>query len=284
VAYVWLAAGGLLLAGWVLFRRRDPVAVAVFWFAQAAIFTANYAVLDLMEMYHYRPGLLSSLIADTALGVYLAELGFLAGWALWVVYNLPMLSGTIIGTGVVVAIEWLFRRWGIFIGHQWQLWHTAVTFPPFFLLVYWFRDIAERHGVTGGWVRIYTRVNLALWWSHFFGMVAYWIAVGLAFRIRVLPTFARNQTLGAILTVGPFLIAATLWVMVAGGRERITRLVWSTAGLWLIGQFWVSTGLWQFRAPWNVYVHTAAQIATIYLAALCDDWIHWWTVTRIKST
>lgn len=85
--YVWLAAAGLLLAGFVLFGRRDPVALAVFWFAESLVFTANYAVMDLLELYHYRPWLLAHPLADDALGVFLAELGFVGGWALWVVYN-----------------------------------------------------------------------------------------------------------------------------------------------------------------------------------------------------
>jgi hypothetical protein len=51
----------------------------------------------LMELSHYRTGLLPGLIPDTVLGVFLAELGFVAGWAVWVVYRFPLWAGTAVG-------------------------------------------------------------------------------------------------------------------------------------------------------------------------------------------
>lgn len=276
MTYVWLAAVGLLLGGQVLFGRRDAVALSVFWVAGSVIFTADYLVMDLLELYYYRTGLFRGLIPDTVLGVFLAELGFVAGWAVWVVYRLPLLTGTFVGTTTVVVLEVIFRRWGIFIGNGWQVWHTMLAFPPYFLLLYWFRAAAERAGLTAGWVRNGVRLSLAFWWSHLFGMIVYWMMAGLLFRIRVMPTFATNQTLGAMLTVGLPLNLAILWVMGAQGRSRMLRLTWSVAGLFLTGVFWLSLGLWQFRAPWNIYLHTAAQAAVAYIAALCDDMVGRW--------
>lgn len=283
--YVWLGASGLLLAGSVIFSRKDPVALATFWVASGMIFTADYAVLDMFELYHYRPHLLPEIIPDMVLGVYLAELAFVGGFSVWLVYRLSPWAGTIIGTALVVGIELLFRRWRIFLGYQWQVWHTAVTFPPFFGLVYWFRAAAGRYGLARGWARTFVRLNLALWWSHFTGMVVYWILAGLVFRVTWLPTFARNQTLGAMLTVGPWVIAAMLWVMAATGRQRTQRLLWSAAGLLLLGQVWVSLGLWRFRAPWTLTLHTLVQVATIYITAVCDDWIERWVqpTERIRA-
>jgi len=280
VAYVWLGAAGLALAGWEIFSRRSSVALAVYWVAAAMVFTADYAVLDLMEMYHYRPGLVPGLMPDTVLGVFLAELGFAAGWAVWVVHRMPPWLGTVAGTAVVLVLETRFRHLGIFRGYSWTLWHTAAAFPPYFLLVYWFRSKAETYGVAGGWVRAAVRVSIALFWSHFVAMVAYWITIGVIMNVHELPTFARNQTLGAILTLGAFVNPAIYWVMVARGRTRLLRLGWSTAALLLIGQFWVAAGVWQFRAPWNLYVHTAVLTATIYIAAVCDDWVGRWAEAR----
>lgn len=137
----------------------------------------------------------------------MAELGFVAGW-----------------------VE----------AHGWKLWYTAASFPPYFLAVYWFRAVAEQHGVAQGWVRTVIRISIALWWSHFVGMVISWMMAGLVIQ----------------------------WDF----------LLWSAAGLLLVGQFWVVVGLWRFRAPWNLYLHTAAQVATIYVTALCDDWVGRWAV------
>lgn len=276
VTYVLLGAIGLLLAGQVILGRRDAVALVVFWVAGSAVFTANYLVMDLMELYHYRTGLLPGLIPDTVLGVFLAELGFVAGWAVWVVYRFPLWAGTAVGSTLVVVLEFLFRQWGIFEGHGWRLWHTAVTFPPYFLLIYWFRAVAERNGVTDGWVRTGIRISIALWWSHFLGMIVYWMMAGLVFRVNLMPTFARNQTLGAILTIGLAINVAMVWVMASRGEKRTFRLLGSAVGLLLLGQLWMAMGLWQFRAPWNIYLHTAAQVATIYIAALCDDMVGRW--------
>lgn len=274
--YLLLAAVGLLLAGQVISRRNDAVALALFWVAGSAVFTADYLVMDLMEWYQYRTGLLLGQIPDTVLGVFLAELAFVAGWAVWIVYRFPTWTGTVVGTAVVVLLEILFRRWGIFEGHGWRVWHSAVAFPPYFLLLYWFRAVAERNGVGDGWIRTGIRVSLALWWSHFLGMVIYWMMAGLIFRVNLLPTFARNQTLGAILTLGVAINLAMVWVMASRGRDRAIRLVGSAIGLLLLGQFWLAVGLWEFRAPWNVYLHTAAQVATMYVAALCDDMVGRW--------
>ncbi|HYF80255.1 MAG TPA: hypothetical protein VD973_24370 [Symbiobacteriaceae bacterium] len=200
----------------------------------------------------------------------------MAGWAVWVVYRLPLVAGTVVGTVVVVVLEVLFRKWGIFIGNGWRVWHSMIAFPPYFLLIYWYRSVAEQHGVADGWVRAGIRVSLALWWSHFVGMVAYWITAGLIFRVAILPTFARNQTVGAILTTALPFNLAILWAMAVQGRERMVRMLWSAAGLLVVGWFWTAAGLWQFRAPWNLFVHTAVQVATIYVAALCDDMIGRW--------
>lgn len=276
MTYVWLAAIGLFLAGQVIFGRRDAVALSTFWVAGSAIFTADYLVMDLLELYIYRTGLLVGQIPDTVLGVFLAELGFVAGWAVWVVYRFPVWTGTAVGTAVVVILEVLFRRLGLFIGNGWQVWHTVIAFPPYFLLIYWFRAVAELNGVAEGWVRTGIRLGLTFWWSHLMAMVAYWMSVGLLFRVQLMPTFATNQTLGAILTIGLPFNLTILWAMVAQGRQRTVRLLWSTAALFLIGQVWVAVGIWQFRAPWSIYVHTAAQVATIYVATLCDDMIGRW--------
>lgn len=278
--YLWLAVAGLLVGGPVLFTRRSAAVLSVFWFAESLVFTANYAVMDLMELYYYRPWFLADYVADNTLGIFLAELGFVGFLALWVVYTLPPLLGAVAGTVVVVGIEFFFRRWGIFLGNGWQLWHTAAVFPFYFLAIYLFKGLAERHGAAAGWIRTATRVNLALWWSHFLGMVAYWITVGVVMQVRILPTFARNQTLGAILTVGPWLNGALLWVLAGRAEQRVIRLLWSAAGLLLIGWFWVLVGLWRFRSPWNLYVHTGAQVAAIWLAVLCDEWISRWAETR----
>jgi hypothetical protein len=274
---------GLLLGGWVVFSRRSAVALALFWVAGGLIFTADYAVLDLLEMYHYRPGLLPGLVPDTVLGVFLAELAFVGGGATWLALRLPPWPGIAVGTALVLAIEVLFRRWGIFIGHAWKLWHTAVAFPAYFGLIYWFRAKAEQEGLTGGWVRTSVRVCLTLWWVHFSGMLVYWIMAGLLFQVRWLPTFQRNQALGALLTVAPFMTLAALWAIAARGRERTVRLLWAAAGLHLLGLFWVSVGLWRFRAPWSLGLHTAAEVATLYIAALCDDWIGRWAGAGVSA-
>lgn len=68
-------------------------------------------------------------------------------------------------------------------------------------------------------------------------------------------------------------------VMAVRGRDRTLRLLWCA-----IGQFWVSVGLWRFRAPWDVYAHTAAQVAVIYVAALSDDWIGRWAGATARVT
>lgn len=281
--YVWLGVTGLLLAATVIFRGRDPIALSLFWVGGAIVFTANYLVLDLTEMYHYRPGLLPGLIPDTVLGVFLAELAFVGGFTVWVVRSMPLWSGLAFGTAVVVVLELLFRRWQIFIGHSWTIWHTALTFPVYFALVYWFQAAAERSGVGAGWVRTFVRVHIALWWTHFAGMVAYWIMAGLLFQVRWLPTFARNQALGALLTVAPWMTAATVWVIAGRGRARAFRLAAATAGLFLMGWLFISVGLWRFRAPWSLYLHTFAQAVTIFVAALCDDWIGLWSNAEVKA-
>lgn len=282
LAYVWLAATGLLLGGWEIFRRRDAAPMAVFWFAGSAVFTADYLVMDLLQMYYYLPGLLPGLIPDTTMGVFLAELGFVAGWATFVVYRFTPMPAAAIGTAMLLLVEVLFRRWDLFEGRTWQLWHSAITFPPYFLLTHWFKTAAERRGLAEGWVRTVTRISIALWWSHLLGMITYWIMAGVIMHLRLAPTWPTNQTLGAIFTVGPFLNPAILWVMAARGRERLTRVLWSSAGLLLVGQFWVTVGLWHFRAPWNLWVHTAAQIAALYAAVLCDDWVEARAATRVR--
>ena len=275
--YVWLGLAGLILAGTVILPRRNGTALATFWVAGGIVFTADYLVLDLLEMYHYRPGLLAGQVPDIVFGVFLAELAFVGGFATWLVYTVPPWAGATFGTLLVVGLEVLFRRWGVFVGYSWSVWHSVVAFPPYFLLVYWFRAAAERRGIHDRWVCTLTRVNVALWWAHFAGMVVYWMMAGLVFQIHWLPTFARNQALGALLTVAPWMTAAMLWVMAAHSHERVPRLLYASAGLLLFGLVWEGVGLWHFRAPWNVYLHTAAQVATIYIAVRCDDWIGAWS-------
>lgn len=275
MAYIALALMGLIPLGLAVWRRRDPALVATWSTASGVIMLADWVVFGIFHLYDYMPGLVADKGVDSMLGVFLAELFFVTSLAVLQAVYLPGWKGPLAATGLLLLIEYLFLRWGIFWQRGWPLWASAALFPIYLGLtqLYWRWALAT--GLARGGPRFLFRAMLA------FLLVALYTSIlrigGLTqTNLQIFPLDESNGSMIRLLFYGLIAAPLALWTMMAGRVTRWQRL--AGVVLLLIGLLYLTgaAGIMSFAPPWHPVLDALGQGVTIGFAFLLDDWVSAW--------
>lgn len=146
-----LAAIGLAVAGVTIYERRHriqiPSLLVFFIFATSLPWLGEFLVLGLFDSYAYKPGLYADpwaenlaahLILNSALwpGIGLAVVAYSLGYGSMVAISLAF-----------VAVEALFKKFGLYEHHWWHFYMTAVAVFIYLVLVkIWFVKMTQTPG------------------------------------------------------------------------------------------------------------------------------------------
>lgn len=274
--YLLLAAAGFFPALAVVLRRRDPALLATFFVATGLISLADWVVYGWFELYKYRTGLLGDSLADGTLGLFLGEYIFVPSLCVLGAAWLPGWKGNLARTALLVALEWLFLRMGLYEHQGWNVWWTMVAFPVYFHVVETFRVGAVRHGLAEGLYRQWFRASLAF---LEIALVTVFIRAAnvIQFHLPILASHQGNQSLGRFFTYALFSAPLGYWVVSGEKQVRPGRL--AAAALAIIGWNYalVASGVQTYRAPWNPALDGLTQAGMLWVGCRIDDWVEAYT-------
>lgn len=264
--YMILALAGLLPTAWLVYRRRDPLLAATYFVAAALVHTADWVASGVLGLYKYHPGLFSDLILDDAAGVVLAELIFVAAFAVWLVASIPSWWGALAGALVVTALELFFQPRGLLEYQGWQIYFTGAGFVVYFTLIrlYWLS--ARRRGLGAGWPRWVVRLSVAVAGNGVFEIIL-WASKAIQFLVTVLPSMEKNQALLRMLWHAGIGVPLAYWTLAGARPVWPLRLLAALAASIALNQLSVVVGFRSLNPPWNPIV--VGLLQTVFFALAC---------------
>lgn len=272
--YLLLFAAGLGLAAYAWTQGITRTMVACFLLTGAMIGSADLLLQGILQVYDFRPGLLTGMEADSALGLVLADAWFVPIlFTVWAPQQpVPSLIVGVVKLAIILGLEVLFVRAGQFLPMGWQLWHSVVAFSGYLVIGFFGQRLFRAEGYDHPAVRTVVLGAGATYAWHVWALVTDGMLDLWQIRPHLIADASADVVLGCFLFHGVPFIALGLAVVSRGWVRGMAGLAMTFGGLTLSLYTLRSIGLWEPGTLWNPAYEAAGLTFLLYVLGRLDGW------------